>query len=356
MSTKKEVRSEQRSRASSEHAPGDSSPASHQVVIIGGGAAGLAVADQLGKAKPALNVALIEPATYHYDQSAFMQVGGEGMKKEHTRQAEAAFVPPGVTWIQEHALSIDPDARVVELQGGGRVAYSYLVVATGVQVRWDRIQGLNDHLGTQGICSVYGYEHAERTWEMIRAFPGGRAVFTSPSSPYKGGSAPLDLLHRAEQIWEETGVRDRTKIFFTTASAEAFAGPGYAEMIERDAREDDVHVYFGYELTEVRPARKEAVFSVSKGESQSQDVLRYDFIHVVPPMRPPALIKTSHLAHQSGPLRGYLEVDPETLRHRRYDTIFGVGDVAGVEVVKTGEQARQQADAVVQAVRQALSA
>jgi sulfide:quinone oxidoreductase len=68
-------------------------------------------------------------------------------------------------------------------------------------------------------------------------------------------------------------------------------------------------------------------------------------------MRPPALLEESELAHRDGPMRGYLEVDPASLRHRRFDTVFGVGDVIGVEGVKTGERARKQAAKVARALR-----
>jgi sulfide:quinone oxidoreductase len=216
---------------------------------------------------------------------------------------------------------------------------------------WDRIRGLKDHLGTHGICSVYGYDQAARTWDLVRAFDGGRALFTAPSTPYKGGSAPLRLLFRTEEVWRRAGVRDRTELFFATAAPADVVDTEYAELIERSDQQDDIHVFSGYDLVEVRAEAQEAVFRVTKGRSESQDVLRFDFLHVVPPMRPPALLEESGLAHRDGPLKGHLAVDPESLRHRRFETVFGVGDVAGVEGVKTGERAREQGAAVARRLR-----
>ena len=317
-----------------------------RLVVLGGGEAGLALLNALDQAGLAAEAAMIDPSPYHYDQPAWMRVGTEGLDKEQTRSATEAEIPSGTTWIQEPATAIAPTDQVVTVESGTLIHYDYLVVALGTHVHWDRVRGLSDTLGTHGICSVYGYDQSEAAWDMIRSFGGGRALFTAPSTPHKGGPAPLTILQRAEALWRENGVFDQTELFFVTAASPAFAGPAYAEMLEREKQEENVHVYADHDLVEVRPERHEAVFVVDKGASQSKSVLPYDLLHVVPPMRPPALLEESELALQTGPLRGYLDVDPDTLQHRRFDTIFGVGDANGMGGVKTGARARQQATEV----------
>jgi sulfide:quinone oxidoreductase len=319
-------------------------------VVLGGGEGGSAVLEELAETDLIADVVLVEPSTHHYDQPAWVRVGTEGAAKEDTRSSEALQVPPAVTWIRERVASIDPREQTVRTNGDTEIQYDYLVVALGTDVHWDRIRGLNQSLGTRGVCSVYGYEQAEQAWEMIRSFEGGRAVFTAPSTPHKGGRAPLGILRRAEALWRETGVRDRTDLFYTTAATTEEVD----EALTSDA-EPPVHVYTGYDLVDVRPDRREAVFRVTKGQSRSQHVLEYDLLHVVPPMRPPALLEEGGLAHRDGPMRGYLDVDPESLRHRRFDTVFGVGDAVGVEGEKTGERAREQAARVARRLRQIAS-
>ncbi len=328
---------------------------SHRILILGGGEAGLTALQSLEETPLISEVALVEPSAHRYNQAAWMSVGTEGMDKERTRSAEEIPVPSEVTWLRSPVARIDPKAQVVTMEDGTAVGYEYLLVALGTEVNWDRIRNLRENLGENGICSVYGYEQAERTWEMIRNFEGGRALFTAPSTPYKGGDAPLEILRRTERLWRESGVRDRTKLFFTTAAPRELAGEAYAELLERDADEQGVHVYTGYDLIEVRPACSEAVFTVSKGNSQSQDVLSYDLLHVVPPMRPPSFLEESGLTYRDGPMKGYLEVRPDTFRHKRFDTIFGIGDVIGVEGIKTGDRARKQAAAVADRIRDAAS-
>ena len=335
---------------------GPRSGSSFRVAVLGGGEAGLALLKELNRIGLASDTVLIEPSPYHYDQPAWMKVGTEGLDKKETRTEAKDRVPSGTTWIQKAATAIAPENQTVTVESGPPIHYEYLVVALGTGVHWDRIRGLKEHLGTHGICSVYGYEQSEDTWEMIRSFGGGRALFTAPSTPHKGGIAPLTILQRAEQLWHETGIFDATELFFVTATASAFAGETYADMIEREAQEKNVHVYTGHDLVAVRPERHEAVFVVEKGASQSKAVLPYDLLHVVPPMRPPALLEESGLALESGSMRGYLDVNPESLRHNRFDSIFGIGDAIGVEGVKTGARARQQAADSADGLRNILRA
>jgi sulfide:quinone oxidoreductase len=328
--------------------PSPDAPRSFPIVLLGGGEAGRSLLDALDEAGRADRILLIEPSSNYYYQPDWMRVGTGDLPKEQTQFAMADRVPDATTWLQESVTAIDAEQRLLTTDRGTVVAYDYLVVALGTTPNWDRVRGLEGHLGTHGICSVYGYGHAEQAWEMIQSFSGGRALFTAPSRPHKGGPAPLTILRRAESVWRDTGVHDQTDLFFVTASSPTFAGDAYSELIERESHEETVHVYSGYDLIDVRPERREAVFSVSKGQSQSKDVLPYDLLHVVPPMRPPALLAESDLALQDGPLRGYLPVDPDTFRHPRFDRIFGVGDAIGIEGVKTGERARAQAERLAQ--------
>ncbi|PSQ97656.1 MAG: hypothetical protein BRD55_01950 [Bacteroidetes bacterium SW_9_63_38] len=320
----------------------------HRIVILGGGEAGLTVLEALRDTSLTPHITLVEPSEYHYDQPAWVRVGTDGLEKEQTRSREILQVPTGVTWYQQQAARISPEARTITLADGSCIGYDYLLVALGTETHWDRIRHLKEHLGRHGICSAYGYEQAERTWEMIQTFEGGRALFTAPSTPFKGGDAPLQILRNAESVWRDTGVRDQTELYFTTAAQPDLAGDPYADLMTREAAREDLHVYTGYELVDVRPEKQEAVFSVTKGNSQSEAVLPYDLLHVVPPMRPPSLLEESGLAYRNGPLKGYMNIAPDTFRHKRFDNVFGIGDAIGVEGVKTGERARRQARAVAE--------
>ena len=98
-------------------------------------------------------------------------------------------------------------------------------------------------------------------------------------------------------------------------------------------------------LTKIDPGGRIATFETPRGTAE----LRWDLIHVVPPMRAPAPVRNSALAWRSGPFApdGWLEVDKATLQHRRFANVFGVGDINGVPKGKTAASVKWQAPVAV---------
>ncbi len=318
----------------------------HQIVVVGGGTAGITVAARLGKALKHPDVAVVEPSEAHYYQPMWTLVGAGVFPKERSMRSEASVMPRQATWIKDRVAAIDPDARIVTLEGGKRVGYDYLVVAPGIQIDWGAVKGLPDALGTDGVCSIYDYRQAERTWQMIQDFEGGEAVFTSPSTPIKCGGAPQKIMYLADDAWRKTGVRKRARLTFATAGSVIFGVKGFRETLQRVVERKDIHPRFKHDLIEIRPETKEAVFRVL-GEEGKTVLLPYDFLHVSPPMSAPDFIKRSKLAYQEGDLKGWLKVDKHTLQHLDYPNVFGAGDVAGLPTAKTGAAVRKQAPVLV---------
>lgn len=318
--------------------------ARHQVVIIGGGTAGITVAARLLRALPDADVAIIEPATFHYYQPLWTLVGAGVFPKEASQRREEDVMPEKATWIRERAVAIDPDRRTVTTERR-TIGYDYLVVAPGIQIDWDGIEGLPEALGNGSVCSIYDYRQAERTWQTLQAFRGGRALFTNPATPIKCGGAPQKIMYLADDLWRKTGVRDGSEITFATAGGVIFGVRGFKETLEGIVQRKDIHLRFKRDLVALRPDAREAVFRVM--DEDREEVLPYDLIHVTPPMSAPDFIKHGPLAHADGPMKGWLDVDHYTLQHRRYPNVFGLGDVAGLPTAKTGAAVRKQAPVVV---------
>jgi sulfide:quinone oxidoreductase len=309
----------------------------HQVVIIGGGTGGIAAASRLRRALPAADVAIIEPSDRHYYQPLWTLVGGGEMPKEVTERQEAAFIPDRATWIREAVTEFQPEENAVMTAAGTRVSYDLLVVAAGIQLDWHKVKGLPESLGREGVCSNYSYRHVDKTWEFIRSFPGGRALFTQPPNPIKCAGAPQKIMYLADDYFRKARVRARTQITFASATPNIFAVPYYAPALERVIARKGIETRYKHNLTEIRPQTKEAVFQhVDTGETV---LLPYDLIHVTPPQSAPDFIKRSPLANQEG----WLEVDPHTLQHPRFERIFGLGDATSLPTSKTGAAIRAQA-------------
>ena len=83
----------------------------HDIVIIGGGAGGIAVAASLHKRRSDLDIAIVEPAQDHFYQPGWTLVGGGVFTPEQTRRSMRSVMPSFVTWHQTAAERLLPDSR-----------------------------------------------------------------------------------------------------------------------------------------------------------------------------------------------------------------------------------------------------
>ncbi len=316
--------------------------ASPRVVIVGGGTAGITVAARLRQALPAAAVTVIEPADKHYYQPLWTLVGAGVVDKRDTERDEASLIPDGVKWLRDRATAFHPDRNEVQTAHSGPIGYDFLVVAAGIQLDWGKVRGLPEALGKDGVCSNYSYEVVDRTWEFIRGFRGGDAIFTFPQGGVKCGGAPQKIMYLADEAFRRAGVRERSRITFASASPAIFAVPKYTPALQRIIERKRITTQFQHNLVEVRPQSREAVFL--RLDQQQEVVLHYDLLHVAPPQSAPDFIKQSPLA---GPT-GYVEVDKHTLQHTRFPNIFALGDASNLPTSKTGAAVRKQAPVLVQ--------
>lgn len=317
-------------------------PSHHSVLIIGGGSGGISVAARLRLAQPALDIAILEPSDRHYYQPIWTLVGAGVFPKEISLRAEADYIPEGVTWIRDALAEFDPKNNAVKTRGGERITYDQLVVAAGMQLDWGKIKGLDGTLGKDGICSNYTYELVDSTWKTLRAFKGGNAIFTFPSTPIKCGGAPQKIMYLADDHLRRTGVRDKSKVIFASAGASIFGVKKYASALTKVIERKEIETHFRHDLVEVRAASKEAVFKNLDGGAEL--VLKYELLHVVPPQSAPDFIKKSELADKVG----WVEVDKYSLQHTRFTNVFSLGDCSSLPCSRTGAAIRKQAPVLVE--------
>jgi len=317
---------------------------SHQVLIVGGGTAGLTVASQLLNRENPPDVAVIEPSDEHYYQPLWTLIGGGVFPKEESARPMREVMPKGVTWIKESAASFDPDANTVTTAEGNTYGYDYLVMAAGIQVNWDEIPGIADAVGNPetGVVSNYDYNTCESTWQAIQDFPkGGTALFTEPTTGVKCGGAPQKIMYLADDAFRRQGVRDGSRIAFMKAKGKLFSSPPYEETLYDVVDRKGIELNLMTELVEVKPDSKEAVFRNLETDEQTTET--YDLLHVVPPMGAPDFIADSPLSNEEG----WVDVDAKTLQHNTYDNVFALGDNSSLPTSKTGAAVRKQAPVLV---------
>lgn len=319
-----------------------SSPLHHEIVIVGGGTAGITVAAQLNRGWfRRRDMAIIEPSGKHYYQPLWTLVGAGLAKKEKTERPEASVIPRGTTWIQDAVSEFRPEENTIVTRDGRTITYRWLVVAAGLQINWDKIPGLKESIGNNGVCSNYSYETVDTTWKAIQQFRGGNAIFTNPSGAVKCGGAPQKIMYLADDRFREMGVRDKSKVIFASAQSNIFAIDRYRKTLEQVVVDRNIDCLFRHELTAIHPETRTAEFR--NLNTQETVTLPYDLLHVTPPMGPPAFIAQSPLADKNG----WIDVNAATLQHNRYTNIFSLGDCSNLPTSKTGAAIRKQAPVVV---------
>lgn len=317
----------------------------YDVLVIGGGAAGCAVAASLLKRRKELRVAIVEPSHEHYYQPGWTLVGGGVFTPERTRSAMSRCIPSKAHWIRAAAAVFEPERQQVKLEDGSRLAYRALVVCPGLSLNWGAIEGLTDTLGKNGVTSNYRFDLAPYTWELVRGLKGGRALFTQPPMPIKCAGAPQKAMYLSCDHWRRQGVLDNIQVDFCTAGAVLFGVADFVPPLMKYVERYGAHLHFSHTLTAVDGPAHKAWFKVLDGEGASRTLEReFDMLHVVPPQHAPEFVRNSPLANDEG----WVDVSHETLRHNRFGDVFSLGDVSGAPNAKTAAAVRKQAPIVAE--------
>jgi len=323
---------------------------SARIVILGSGLGGLAVANRLARELDGAKIIIVDRKEIHNYQPGYTLVATGVWPVSKVADRNSDLQSAGVTWVQEMATSVDPEARIVSTDAGTQVPYDFLVVATGLHLDFDQIEGMDTKMiGTHGLGCVYpSPQAAEATWNAMDAFrqKGGEALMTLPATPLKCAGAPLKMTFMLDDRLRQSGTREKSKIVFHSAIGNIFSVPKVAENVLARWQKNDIPVVYHSKLVAIDIGARRATFANQDG---SKSELGYDFIHAVPPMRAPDVIKNSPLAIQEGPMAagGWLEVDKHTLQHKRYPNVFGIGDINGTPRGKTAATVKKSAPLVV---------
>jgi sulfide:quinone oxidoreductase len=331
--------------------PSNQADASHDVVIVGGGAAGISVAASLLQRSPQLDIAIIDPADAHFYQPGWTMVGGGIFEAAETARTMASVIPTDVSWIKAAVAAFEPDNNQVILEGCRVVKYKQLVVCPGLKLDWQGIEGLNETLGRNGVTSNYRFDLAPYTWELVQNLKGGKALFTQPPMPIKCAGAPQKAMYLSADHWTRQGVLNNIDIQFCNAGAVLFGVADYVPALMEYVKKYHIGLNFGETLVAVDGPAHKATFSKTLADGSKEKVVRdFDMIHVVPPQKAPDFVRVSPLADAAG----WVDVDPASLRHKTYANVFALGDVANTTNAKTAAAARKQAPVVAHNVLVAL--
>ncbi|XP_050545010.1 sulfide:quinone oxidoreductase, mitochondrial [Daktulosphaira vitifoliae] len=301
-----------------------------KVLIVGGGSGGCTMAAKL--AKYGHNVIVLEPNDMHYYQPLFTLIGG-GMKTlAQACRPTKAVLPKRTIWIQDKVLNFHPECNKVTTFRGDTINYDFMLVAIGLQLKYDKILGLKEGLKDKnsGICTNYSSEYVEKTYKVIQNFNEGNAIFTFPNTPVKCPGAPQKIVYIFEDFLQKKGIRDKANVIYKTSTPAIFGVKKYANRLEYICETRNIIVDLRQNLIKIDSKKKEATFELLDQQNKTITT-EYSLLHVTPPMAPPDVLIKSILGNENG----YLDVDPYTLRHKVYNNIFGIGDCTSCPTSKT---------------------
>lgn len=325
----------------------------YQILIIGGGTAGIMVATQLLKKDKHLKIGIIEPADTHYYQPAWTLVGAGTYDFDKTGRSMGDIIPKNVDWIKDYACGFKPESNSVSTKSSGEITYDYLVVAPGLVYDNSLVPGLDEALDEGVVCS--NYTDPIHTWEVIKNFKGGTALFTQPTTPIKCGGAPQKIMYLAENYFRKSGVKNKTNIVFATNGGVIFGLKSIADTLLKVNARKDINLRFGHQLKKIDAKKQIAWYALGANESEINHKnievykdgdlvgIHYDMLHTAPPSVAPKFIQDSPLVNETK----WLDVDHHTMQHNKYSNIFGLGDVAALPTAKTGAAIRKQVPVVV---------
>ncbi|HPK09447.1 MAG TPA: FAD/NAD(P)-binding oxidoreductase [Saprospiraceae bacterium] len=350
------------------------------ILVIGGGTGGIMTAAQLKKKLANKSIGIIEPADYHYYQPAWTLVGADAYDFEKTKRPMKDLIPSGVDWIKEAADKFEPESNKVITTAGNQYTYDFLVVSPGIKIAPELVEGLPEAMDKGVVCS--NYTDPKHTWEVLKNFKGGTALFTQPATPIKCGGAPQKIMYLADDYFRKSGVRDKSEIIFATPGTIIFGVKPIAKTLMEVVDRKDINLRFFHKLVKVDAKNQIAWFEVTtdveiggcvvmdkdkdlkidehinynyKDVKVTKDGnlygIHYDMMHLAPPQSAPDFIRNSPLANEAG----WVSVDKGTLQHTKYKNVFGLGDAAALPTAKTGAAIRKQVPIVVENISRLMA-
>ena len=337
--------------ASTQKAKAFSSKAKGKIVIIGGGAAGISMAARLKSWLDKPDITLIDPSDRQFYQPGFTLIASGVYQPDDVWRKQEDCIPNDIKWIKDSVADVDPVWNQVTTKNNGKIAYDFLVLTPGIQINWEKVEGITQAtLGQGNAHSIYDFEGAQKTWKAIQEFSktGGRGIYTDTYTKHKCGGAPKKICLLTEHYTRKQGTRETVDLNFYTASKELYDVPFFTPRLLEIYKERNIPINLNVRVKGVDTAAKQVHFekieTVGDQKVYTPFVEDYDFLHFTPPMSAPDFVREAGLGWTEGKLAAdaWVMVDKETLVHKTYPNIVSLGDVAGIPTSKTSAAIRKQ--------------
>src|SRR5699024_9101766 len=198
------------------------------------------------------------------------------------------------------------------------IMYDFLIADLGIQLNYAAIKCARESLGHNGVCTNYLYNLVEYTYESLKNTKSGNIIVTKPEAKIKGGVSAENSLFTMDDFIKQ---QDRNvDIMFRSGREELFEVKKYNDSLISQMEEKHIDYKLNEELIEVKGKQKQAVFkNTYTGETHT---IPFEMLVITPPMHGPSVLKKSCLLDQEG----WVDVDKHTMMHKKYTTLFSLGD------------------------------
>ena len=244
-------------------------------------------------------------------------------------------LPRNVSLVAADIQFIDHVKREVRTDHG-TFPYDFLISSLGCHSAPEEIEGMAEEMG-RGVHTFYTLDGALAMRQAIENMKEGRLVIDICEMPIKCPVAPLEFAFLADYYFRQKGIRDRIEISLVTPYTGAFTKPNANRILSKVAQDKGIKVVPNFAASAVDVAGK--TLRTFDGRT-----VEFDLLCAIAPNLGPAVLDESGL----GDGAGYGVTDPRTLKSRKAEQIYLLGDNTNVSTSKAGSVAHFEAETVVE--------
>ncbi len=297
------------------------------LLILGAGTGGTIMANKMRKQldRSEWKITIVDQYKTHYYQPGFLFIPFGGYTKKDVIKPKANFIPPGVDIIYSGIDQIMPEDSKVKLADGVVINYDYLIIATGTKIVPEETPGMKGELWQKKIFDFYTIEGAVALANFFKTWEGGNLVVNVVEMPIKCPVAPLEFVFFADAFFTERGMRDKVNITYATPLPGAFTKPRSSKILGGLMDEKNINIVAEYNIMEVD--NKKGVI-----RDFAEEEIPFDCLVTVPTNMGDEMIERSGMGDD---LR-FVPTDKHTLRSKKYENIFVLGDASNIPTSKAG--------------------
>jgi sulfide:quinone oxidoreductase len=306
-----------------------------KLVILGAGTAGTMMASHLKKElkKSEWEITIVDQYKTHYYQPGFLFLPFDTYKPEDVKKSIDEFIPKGVKLIREKIDVIDKDEDTVVLEGGEKLKYDILIIATGTKTAPGEVEGMLGDYWYKSIFDFYTFEGALALRDKLRVWKGGKLVVHITEMPIKCPVAPLEFAFLADTFFQKKGMRDKVDITYVTPLSGAFTKEKCTKELTYLLNDKGIKIVPDFAVEHIDGENGKIV-------DYGGDEVPFDLLVTVPTNMGDDLIARSGF----GDDLNYVPTNKNTLQTTIKENIFAIGDCTNVPASKAGSVAHFQAE------------